>query len=299
MTGHACIIHNPAAGRGRAAGLAHRMIAAARRLGWDVTVRSSRHAGEERDLAAVAREEGWPVVVAAGGDGTVHNVANGLLGAGPTQVILGHLPIGNGNDFAKILGLTRMPLERQVARVLGGRARRLDTGQCHGEYFLNGMGIGFDAEVVRQLHRLRGLRGFALYLAAVCRTVLSFKPLEMEITADGRREAGRFMLLEIAIGTTAGGGFRLTPTAVPDDGLFDLCAIRAVGVLRFLRYVPRVVRGTHGSLAVVTLTRARRVRITADIAPVPTHLDGELRLWRESTIELEILPRHLAVLCAA
>lgn len=296
---HALVILNPAAGRGRARRLEARLRKALRAHNWDADVRLTRHAGHEVDLAAEARRQQWPVVIAIGGDGTAHGVANGLLADGPTEVILGHVPIGTGNDFGKMTGLKLRPPERNLARVLDGQVKRFDVGRALGEYFINGLGVGFGPEVVRETLKFKRLRGFLLYLVAVYRTFAHFEVPELDVTSVEHSERGRLMMLEGSIGTTAGGGFRLTPDASPDDGLFDVCLIREVGLFRFLRYVPRVIRGTHTRLPPVTIFRTARVRVTGTVAPMAVHLDGELRFAEEPVIEAEIVPRYLRVLCAA
>ncbi len=249
-------------------------------------------------LAAEARAAGWPVIIAAGGDGTVHNVANGILGDGPTNVTLGHVPVGSGNDYARALGLKRAPPERNLQLVLDGTRRRLDVGRVGDEYFVNGMGVGFDAEVVRQTLRMSHLRGFALYLVAAYKTFGSFTPPDLEVQSGEHAERSRMMMLAITIGATAGGGFRLTPDALLDDGLFDVCVIRRVGLARFLRYVPSVVRGKHLHLPEVTLFRSQQVRVSGLSGPLTVQVDGELRYPESDSIEVTLLPRHLKVLCA-
>ncbi len=296
---HALVILNPHAGRGRARKLEDRLRSAIRAHNWDADIRLTQHAGHEVALAASAREQQWPVVIAVGGDGTAHGVANGLLADGPTETILGHVPVGTGNDFAKTIGLKPGPLERNLARVLGGQVKSLDVGRALGEYFINGLGVGFGAEVVRQTLKLERLRGFPLYLAAVYRTFASFTAPWLEVTSVEHSESGRLMMLEVSIGTTAGGGFRLTPDARPDDGLFDACIIRELGWIRFLRYIPRVMRGTHTGLPPVTIFQTPRVRVTGTSGPMALHLDGELRFAGEPTVEAEILPQGLRALCVA
>lgn len=294
----ACIIHNPEAGRGRGRGLEERLGEAGRHVGWDVAVRPTQHAGHETELARAARQEGWPVVVASGGDGTVHGVVNGLLQDGPSDTVLGHVPVGSGNDYARVVGLRKAPVERNLALTLAGRERRLDVGRALGEYFVNSMGVGFGAEVVRQALGMRRLRAFALYLAAACRAFLRFSAPELTVESAERTECARMTMLEVGIGRTAGGGFRLMPEARPDDGLFDVCLIREVGVLQFIRYLPRVIRGTHGTLAPVSIFRTARLSVASASGPLAVHLDGELRLPATARAEIEILPAYLRVLCA-
>ena len=112
-------------------------------------------------------------------------------------------------------------------------------------------------------------------------------------------ELGRVMMMEVAIGPSIGGGFMIAPDAVTDDGLFDVCVIRRIGLLRFLRYVPRVIRGTHANLPPVALFRSAHVQLAAPSAPVLVHLDGELyELPEGEPQKVEMLPRHLRVVCA-
>jgi YegS/Rv2252/BmrU family lipid kinase len=295
----ALFISNPHAGRGRARRLFRSLPGTARELGWEVAVRETQQAGDEVELAAEAQRQGWPVVIAVGGDGTVHGVANGLLRDGPTDTVLAHVPIGTGNDFAKMVGLNkaRHP-DRNLRLVLEGRVSRLDVGVALGEYFVNGLGIGFGAAVARNILEYRRLRGFALYLAAVYRTFFSFKAPQLEVRADEHSESGTILMTEIAIGKTAGGGFKLTPAADPRDGLLDVCIIRDVGIPTFLRYIPRVLRGTHTTLAPVTVFQTRQVDVTSLSGSPVVHLDGEVRLPGETSVAARIQPASLPALCA-
>ena len=287
------------ASRGRGRDAARGIGEAARELGWEVVVRTTVRAGEEVELGAAAAREGWPLVLAAGGDGTVHGVANGVLDAG-TDTVLAHVPIGTGNDFAKILGM-RPGKAREGIRtaLMKGVVRRLDVGRVLGEFFINGMGIGFDAEVVRQTLGVTRRKGFLLYLSAVYKTFWAFEPVNLEVMSEEHSETGRMMMLEISIGTSAGGGFKLTPTAVPDDGLFDVCIIREVSTAQFLRWVPRVIRGTHLGLDPVTLFQTSKVQVKGVDRPLAFHLDGELRLPDDDSVHVELLPGALPVVCAA
>jgi YegS/Rv2252/BmrU family lipid kinase len=295
----AFLILNPAAGRGRGARLAKPLADVARAMGWDVVVRLTKRAGEEVDLAVEAREDGWPIVIAVGGDGTVHGTANGLLADGPTAVTLGHVPVGTGNDYARSLGIGRHRPAEILRQVLSGTRRLFDVGRVDGEYFVNDMGAGFDAEVVRQTLRMDYLTGFPLYVAAVVRTFGSFVPPEIQIESAEHTETAWCMMCNVSIGVRQGGGFRLAPDAVPDDGLLDVCLIRRVGLRKFVRYLPRVVRGTHGNIPEVAMFRTTSVRITGVSGPLPVQLDGELRYPDHEELEVTILPKHLHVLCVA
>ena len=295
----AFIILNPEAGRGRGRRAESPIGVAAREQGWKVAIESTRYPGEERELATRAADDGWPTVVAAGGDGTVHEVANGLLQNGPSSALLGHIPLGTGNDFARLLGIPGRSVAESMAVLSRASECRFDVGRALGEYFINAMGIGFGAAVVTETLRLKHLSGFALYLAAAWRAFLKFEAPTLEVKLDQSRESGRVMMVEVLVGQTAGGGFRLTPDADPSDGMFDVCLIREVGLLTFLRYLPRVMRGTHAGLPPVTIARSRRVTIECPEGPPTVHLDGELRTAPSSTVEIETLPASLKVLCGS
>lgn len=294
----AFVIVNPEAGRGRGRRLARPITEAFHARGWEAEVRATTFAGEERELAAAGATAGWPLVVAVGGDGTVHGAANGLLRSGRSeQTALGVIGIGTGNDFARLIGASGK-LAEGVAALEHGTDRHFDVGEVEQEYFTNGFGVGFDTAVLLQMQRMPALRGSALYATAVYRAFLRFRAPTIELRADGREESGPAMLAEIAIGRTAGGGFRLTPEADPSDGLFDVCMIRRVGLWSFLRYLPRVVTGTHASLPPVSLFRTATVRVTTPGVPVVAHLDGELRRYEQDVLDLRVRPRALRVRCA-
>jgi diacylglycerol kinase (ATP) len=293
----ALFILNPEAGRGRARRLFRSLPGTARKLGWEFDVCETRHRGHELELAVEGSAQGWPVLVAVGGDGTVHGVANGLLAEGPTDTVLAHVPIGTGNDFAKMVGLNkaRHP-ERNLRLILQGEVRRLDVGRALGEYFVNGLGIGFGAEVARNILEFKRLRGFALYLAAVYRTFFSFKSPTLEVSAAEHSEAGPILMTEISIGKTAGGGFKLTPDADAQDGLLDVCVIRDIGMFTFLRCLPLVLTGSHTKLPPVTVFQTKQVTVSA--AAPTMHLDGEVRTPDVSSITVRVEPGALPVLCA-
>jgi diacylglycerol kinase (ATP) len=293
----AFIVVNPVAGRGRGARLARPIAETFRERGWDIELRETTVAGEERDLAETGARAGWPLIVAAGGDGTVHGAANGMLRSGVRTATLGVLGIGTGNDFAGLVGAPPQ-VERGVLALERGSDHAFDVGQAETEYFTNGFGIGFDTAVLTEMARLPALRGSALYLAAVYRAFLRFRPPTITVAATERQTSGPAMLTEVSIGRTAGGGFKLTPEADPSDGLFDVCMIRRVGLWMFLRYLPRVLAGTHAGIPPVTMFRSATVRLGTPGLPLVAHLDGELRRYNGEDIELRVVPRVLRVRCA-
>ena len=265
--------------------------------GWSVEAVETAGPGHGAALAADLSRAGAERVIAVGGDGIVHEVANGLLDV-RGGAALGVVPAGSGNDFAKLLGVHRHDPERAARRIAGATVRRFDAGRVAGEYFVNTLGFGFGPEVVRIRNGMPGLKGFLSYLVPVLKAFAGFVPPVLEIRAGELIEQGPVMMVEVCNGTTAGGSYRFAPAADPADGALDVCVIRQVGLIRFLMALPKVMKGTHGTMREVRSTRARHVTIHSG-EPLVMHLDGELRTpgIRECTISVE--PACLPVLVAS
>jgi YegS/Rv2252/BmrU family lipid kinase len=294
---HALLIVNPAAGRGAAGRCEARVTQAFRTQGWSVDVERTTAPGHGVALGERAGRNGVAHVVAVGGDGTVHEVANGLLRAG-SEAALGVVPIGSGNDFAKLVGVYRHSPEKAVARLVTAGRRRFDVGRVLDEFFVNSMGFGFGPAVVRLRDAMPGLRGFLSYLVPVIRAFGAFRPPTFELRCAEHRETGAMMMIEVCNGTTAGGDYRFAPGADPSDGRLDVCLVRRVSLPRFLRAIPRVMRGTHVGMREVGSFQTRSLTVSCAGAPLLLHLDGELREpgVHECTVTVE--PRRLNVMVA-
>jgi len=260
--------------------------------------------GHAIGLAREASRAGLTRILVAGGDGAVHEVMNGLVNEpaapdGATRAALGVIPLGTGNDFAKLVGVFKLPPRVAALRMMRATETLFDVGKCGTEHFDNIMGVGFDAETVRHADRIKRLRGVAVYLAAIYRTFLSFRAPHLEVSSREHAESGAMMMLSACIGVSGGGSFYLAPQADPTDGLLDVCLIRKVGLMTFLKSVPKVMKGTHTSLDEVTLYRTQSVTIKSkDGAPLVLQLDGELRELGHHEVTITIEPRRLRVLVA-
>ena len=290
------LVLNPAAGRGAARRLKDRVANAFRTEGWTVEAVETQGPGHGTTLASALAREGAERVIAVGGDGIVHEVANGLLTAGGTAA-LGVVPAGSGNDFAKLLGVHRLRPEDAVRCIVGARLARFDVGLVQDEYFVNTLGLGFGPEVVRIRNEMPGLKGFLSYLIPVLRAFAGFVPPVLDVRAGDWSERGPVMMVEVCNGTTAGGSYRFAPAADPADGTLDVCVIRRVTLGRFLRALPRVMRGTHGTMREVRLRRAAELVITGE-EPLVMHLDGELRASGSRECRITVQPGRLPVLVA-
>jgi YegS/Rv2252/BmrU family lipid kinase len=253
--------------------------------------------GHGAQLAGRAARDGARHIVAVGGDGTVHEVANGMLRQGGAAT-LGVIAVGTGNDFAKVVGMYRQDPVRAVARLVSARARVFDVGRVGEEYFVNSMGFGFGPEVVRVRNASPARSGRLSYLIAATRAFFGFRAPLLEVRAAEHRERGYMMMVEVCNGTTAGGAYRFAPKADPADGYLDVCLVRRVSLPRFLMATPRVMRGTHTHMKEVALFRTREVRVRAIDTPLLLHLDGELRTPGVAECTVGVVPGCLNVLVA-
>ena len=298
------VILNPWSGRGRGAKSRGAVERGLKESGQPFELVETTGPGHATGLARDAALSGITRVIVAGGDGAIHEAVNGLMQVplaedGATRAALGVIPLGTGNDFAKLVGVYRLPPEVAALRTMRAGEDRFDLGCVAGEYFDNIMGAGFDAEVVRHANAIRRLKGVAVYLAAIYRTFLTFRAPVLHVGSREHTESGAMMMLGACIGVCGGGSFYLAPGADPKDGLLDVCLIRKVGLATFLTAVPKVMKGTHTSLDEVSLFQTRAVTIrSADGRPLLLQLDGELRDSGRTEVEITIEPRRLRVLVA-
>ncbi len=297
------IILNPVAGRGYGGRVEPelRQLLAAEGLDFDLVYTSRRwHAVE---LAAQAVADGFPLVVAAGGDGTMHEVTNGLmLAAGDGEAgTMGVVPIGSGSDFANTVGVPN-DLRLACQRLAHGEVRIVDVGRItmpgrETRYFDNTLGVGFDGMVTLEALKVKWLRGMALYLPVVLKTIfLSLQIPQVTIEYDDQVLEMPVLMIVVANGPREGGGFYVAPDARPDDGLFDLCVAREISRPAMLGLVPHFMKGTHVDREPVTMLRARRVILSSPDDMV-AHVDGEMLCTDGHRIECEIMPKRMRVKC--
>jgi len=296
------IILNPVADMGnswRVANDLRPIIAEYGQADWSGTVYPT-HATE---LARQAGEQGYERVIAIGGDGTVHEVVNGLMQLPKNKrPSLGVVPVGSGNDFAHAIGV---PLEsnRAMNHALHTAPSPIDIGHItdengRQEFFDNTLGIGFDAVVTIRSHKLPLLRGFVMYLTAVLQTIIiNHQPADMTINADGETWQQGTIMFTLCNGPREGGGFMVAPDAIVDDGLLHYVTIGKVSRAMMLRLVPEVMNGTHGRFKQVRMGACKKLSIVSN-RPLYIHADGEIYTGfgsNLSKVDFEILPKALQV----
>lgn len=252
--------------------------------------------GDGKRIAAEAR--GFDVVAAVGGDGTAHEVLNGLMSRpAEDRPVLALVPTGSGDDYARTLGIPR-DLAAAVRAIGTGIKRTVDVGVCNDVFFANSVSMGFDAKVTARAVEMKlstGRSGLPLYLSAMLDVMLhDFTSHRVSLGFDDEQPRDVEMtLLAVTNGPTYGGGFRIVPAAVPDDGLLAACLIDALPLRGALWRFPFVIVGRHGWMRQVHFSRHRRIRVVSDV-PLPGQIDGEVML--AETYDLRVLPRALEVI---
>ncbi|HTX79585.1 MAG TPA: diacylglycerol kinase family protein, partial [Longilinea sp.] len=262
--------------------------------------------GQGIDLARQAAKDGYDVVVAAGGDGTINEVVNGLMAvklAGARPPILGVLPIGRGNDFAYSVGIP-VEVEPACRALANANHHPVDIGKVtggkvpQGRYFCNCVGIGFDAIVTIEVAKMPRLGGFAGFLIAVLKTMFLYNHAPLaDIDFGGQTISQRSLLISIMNGKRlGGGGFVTAPDSLPDDGLLDLCIAEQMSIWAILRIIPLFMKGTQASQKTIKTGRTAQVTVTAHDGPLPAHTDGEIICTEDKRLTVELLPRQLEII---
>ena len=272
------VVINPVAGNGRGLRALPAVGAALAAAGVPSDIHVTTAAGDATQVSARFARDGFDLIIAVGGDGTVNEVANGLLDAGGGAT-LGVVAAGRGADFARNLGIPR-PIGAAVARALAGPARTIDIGLVTfadgtSRCFVNAAGLGFDAAATERAAGSR-LPGSTLpYLHGIFGALAGYRNLEVAIVADGVPVAGLVCLALVANGPCFGGGMRIAPGALLDDGLLDLAIVGDVSRRELLRNLPGIYRGRHAHHPAFTHLRARSIRIETP-TPARLQIDGDL-----------------------
>ncbi|HEX7298491.1 MAG TPA: diacylglycerol kinase family protein [Solirubrobacteraceae bacterium] len=291
-TRHITLVVNPSAGGGRAARALPVVQARLAALGCDVETAATRDLEHARDLAADAARDGR-VVATLGGDGMVGHVA-GALREIPSAV-LGVLPGGRGNDFARVVGI---PLDAEAACevVARGVPRPIDLGTTGSATFIGIASLGFDSDANRIANEATARLGRLVYVYGALRALAAWKHAAFVVSVDGERFEFTGWTVAAANSGAYGGGMLLAPDASLEDGALDVVLIAETSKLRFLRSLPKVFKGEHLSEPSIRVLRGAEVRIAAD-RPFVVYADGDP--IGELPITLRVLPGALQVLLPA
>ena len=326
------VIANPISGKGNAKNIAEEAYTALTESGAQGQLMFTSASGDAKRFAQEATSDGIRSVIACGGDGTLHEVVNGIATA--PNVILGVLPCGRGNDFAAAIGVPLKP-EAAIATLLSGTPIRVDLGCCYQNssqqsavnpkdvarnemesgstercfnvqtsltepqgkiknYFTTIATCGYDTEVSRRAAKGTPLfAGTASYAYAAVETLFYYEPPFVRLEGDFGVHEGPILLAATGITNRYGGGFQIVPNARIDDGLFDVCIIRPVSSLTVLRLMVTLFWGGHVSHPAVSMHQTRTLTIETD-TPILLYADGEPMC--ETPVTIEIIEGGLTVM---
>lgn len=285
-------IVNPVAGQGRKMEVVSEIESFCRDKNLDFKIVLTKLPREATIIAKKSTQAGYKKIVAVGGDGTVNEVVNGIVG---TPAILGIIPIGSGNDFSHVIGLSRN-IKKDLKVLVSGKVKEVDLGLADDRYFVDGLGIGFDAEAAGKVRKfLKYVNGFPAYLLAVLRTLATYRFPSVRIHFDGQKIETGLLLVAVMNGPRYGAGFHVAPSAKIDDGLFTICLIEKCGRFYALRNIPKILKGTHINLPIVKIFTAKDVSIESENL-LSAHMDGEI-LAPAHKFGIKLFSKKLKVIC--
>ena len=287
------LIANPQAGRGKAAGIIEKTLKLLnkRNIAFDLQLTSG--PGNAQEIAAAARKQvEFDAILSIGGDGTLNEIVQSMLFSNKP---VGVIPAGSGNDFSKTLN-TPKKLEDIIGMVLAGKTKVIDAGRVNERYFINVVGIGFDAAVNHNTQTIRWIKaGLAVYFIAFLETLWKYAPSPMRITIDGEIIEQDMFLVSSGNGTTCGGGFKLTPHAQIDDQLLDITMVKSLTLPQLFLHLPKVFSGTIDKTRHAVMRKTSRLNIESPHL-LPFHADGEILTPGGKTFEISIVPKALTVI---
>lgn len=309
------VIYNPTAGNGRAQAHWPLVENALLEEGIHFNIAATSAPLEAREIAQQAAQN-YSQIIALGGDGTINEIANGLLRAsGENETIpLGIVPLGNGDDFAKML-LPETPVGSKpfdwwtsVKKIAEGNSKLFDVGRISGDrprpelgsgphYFVNSFDVGFGAQAAQNMTTIpKYFKGLSAYLAAIIKTLVDFPALNLRLQLDDQLPFEQpTTITAVMNGRCLGNGFWFCPDAHADDGFFDLVVSQKVSRSTILRMIPKLMQGTHTNEPVVRMYRAKRVVIESQ-EPITIETDGEIPYLEAQHLEVEVLHKRLRVI---
>ena len=268
--------------------------------GFNFKVSYTSHHGEAIELARKAADKGMDLIVSIGGDGTVNEIVNGIMKS-KNDPSLGIIPLGWANDFIKS---TDIPFDIiEACKILiKGKTKKIDIGAVNGQiYFANICGIGFDAEIsllaneMKSKHpNLRILGAFVYIFATVKKLLSPFGYHNVKIKFDGQEIHSKILFIAISNGKIYGGRFKITPEAILDDGLLEICLVEEMGRFKYLSIIPKVFKGTHASIKGIKFYRAKEVVIQS-LEPILAQVSGEV-IEGQKEFSITLLPKSLKLI---
>lgn len=294
---HWFLIANPVSGRGRQNHLVKQVVDYLQEAGITPKLMWTDKRGHAEELASMAVRDEATHIVVLGGDGTIHEVVNGIMSSRTSvdSVILGILPLGTCNDLARELNISRK-LSLGIQTLLNGIVRFVDLGKVAERYFITVATLGFDTRVSQYVASgaVPGVfRGTMKYLYGALATLFHYHLVQVHLRSDIDEFEGPIFLAAIANTSSYGGGMKIAPTAMIDDGCLTLCLVRQISHLEVVKLLPRVFSGKHINHPSVSTSIFRKLEITSR-EPLAIWADGEP--VAQTPASFQVIPRTLPLL---
>lgn len=266
-------IVNPIAGNGKAYKMIPKIKKIMRDFTKDYKIYVTRYPGEGCDIAKFVSKNGYDRIVAVGGDGTVHEVINGIK---DTNMILGIIPLGTGNDFARFFHIPKN-VKKAIQVIINGKVNIIDSALINKYITCNNVAnIGIDADVALEVTKFKKyLSGIFAYLLSLFDVLFKFKPYNVNINIDGKRLKRKIMLAAFGTCSFYGGGFKILPNANPKDGLMDIIIVNSINKFKLLFLLPMAIIGRHTRFKCVETYKAKEVHIEIE-REIALCIDGEV-----------------------
>ncbi|MCT4618105.1 MAG: diacylglycerol kinase family lipid kinase [Marinisporobacter sp.] len=246
---------------------------------------------EAEEIARNAVMKGYEKIVAVGGDGTIYEVVNGIIGSNTS---LGVIPSGTGNDFVRTVGIPN-DLDQALKVIAYGKAVNIDCGKANDRYFVNVASVGLDAEIVKETQDVKKyLSGSWAYMGGLLKTLFSYKNKKVHMDIDEKKDKKNITLVAVANGKYYGGGMKIAPMADIKDGDFQVCVVDEISKLKLMRVFPKIFSGEHVDYEEVDMHTGKQIKIKSDEL-LSINLDGDI-IGKSFNIHFEMVPKGLKVL---
>ncbi|QXM07008.1 diacylglycerol/lipid kinase family protein [Crassaminicella indica] len=284
-------IVNPVAGKGKCDFIIEKIKKNMDSLHIPYKIKLTTRKNEAEEIAKNAVIQGYKKIVAVGGDGTIYEVVNGIIGS---DASLGVVPTGTGNDFVKTVGIPK-DLEKALEIIIYGKTVHIDCGKVNDRHFVNVASVGLDAEIVRGTEDIKKyISGSWAYIGGLLKTIFSYKYKKVDMNIDGTKDHKNITLVAVANGKYYGGGMKIAPMADIKDGDFQVCVVDKISKLKLMMVFPKIFSGEHVGYDEVDIYRGKQIKIKSQEL-LSINLDGDI-IGKSFNICFEMVPKCLKVL---
>ncbi|MBT3168585.1 MAG: diacylglycerol kinase family lipid kinase [Candidatus Cloacimonetes bacterium] len=289
-------IVNAAAGRGKTGKKINRLVEVLRKHNLDYEIELTKTPKHATELTIDAIKKGYRKIAAVGGDGTINEIVNGIMSSEKqAEITFAIIPEGGGNDFAKNFHIPQN-IEKAVQLLEANRIKIVDVGKFDDTYFINSLGVGFDAKAAINASKIKYLNGLLRYYSAILITLFTNKPYKLKMRLDGEEISDELLMFSVGNGRFCGGGFQVTPAAIADDGLLDVCMIKFINRRRIMKLLPTVIPGKHLDYAEVSTKLVKSIEITSE-NDLPLYYDGEIPILKDTKkVGIEVIPQQIKLI---